>query len=704
MNHFQSSIQPTIVTPPSQTQPVESRQAQVSANSWGRTVTTFFTAFFESLDPREVAPKYKDPAKQVGLPSIGFDKIDHSCGEPKRSVDYAIDVLEFSSLLLKLSPLTTSGGYVDCAIGAFNLLKPCLKELAHQSSDKLHSSLVRYFEDTNTANSQSSSRTPLASGALTKLIVQAAAISTVIGASKASAIGSSAGRPIHILDATTLSEIGVDPDLPLDGHYVLAVNIDASQIKKPIGSQKNPFTGYINGKGRSISNVSQCFIQSLIGKISNVAFINADVQSAEPAGVVACQASGNSAIRFVIVRSSNVSTHANNASAGGIVGEATGNALIGRSAVVSSTVQSSGSQASVGLVAGKVAGNTVIEYPMVFASSAKTSGEFSPCAAVTGDMSESATIKALIIRNTHVSTSGSHCAAAIGAGVIKGPSTKIYALDISGSSVKTQGNQSSLAFAAGVSLNSTMHHVNVLESSLEGTGDHTTQGLIAGGAYGYSTIGDALVLRSTSKSTSNSSVNGVVVGESDQTIHLDFITVAESNLTFGTKVHGDPLEKPLTLCNSKINGKQFSTGDCNQAINHECDYLNLFQVSHEPPASQSMGYAEYLRGFRHALCQGKEGNLSPHPESPSTATRDALLAAGTSGSVALLASLYSIKQWYSGYQNGIRGQDLLWRPLTQAKAFFFAPCRPTPEVEPEVEPEFEQVPLRQIESLGNNGG
>ena len=706
MISIQGSTQRAAVSSqPPNTQPAESRQNQVTVNSWGRTVKAFFTAFVESLDPRDVAPGYKKPDKHVGLPSIGFEKIDHATQQPKRSVDYVIDVLDFATLPLKLTSSTIVPVSLHSAAHTFSLFKPLIRELAHQCSDSLHSSLGRYFEDKNSLKSGCSSSCASTGGTLTKLMLQGAAISALVSAGKAC----ESAESIPVGDAAVLSRIGIDPDLPLNGTYALAGNINANTIKTPIGGPTEPFTGHINGNGFTISNTSACFIQSLNGNISNVVFVNADVQSSRHAGVVACKAFGESKINNVVVKSSRVFTYKDNAPAGGIVGEAEGNTQINRTAVVNSTVKTTGKQGSAALIAGKAAGNSAIAYNLVFDSTAKTSGEFSPCAAVVGEACESVTLKNLVVRETEISTSGLDSVAAVGAGVIKGQRVNLDTLKVSDCSVETQGIHANIGIGAGVSLNGTVRNVFAHNSSIQGSGDYIVMGFGTGGIYGSGQLENIVVAQCNVENSGYFSNSGFGTGESTASVGIIKVTVLNSNLTlsghhpvFASKSGTSP-----TVCGTLVNGEAVSTGNCKAPLFSECAYFKL--SPHDVTHGRSLEYATNSRSVMNDICQtnitvpvteviqsnsSNSSQPTKEPEHVASAVSCGLLSCG----VLLVGALYSIKQWYAGYQNGLRGQELLLQPLIRAKQLFCPPTR----VPVAFDQQLEEIRLRSPQPIEND--
>lgn len=61
---------------------------------------------------------------------------------------------------------------------------------------------------------------------------------------------------IKISSAEELAKIGKDAEYPLDGNYELTQNISLEENWIPIGTEEMPFTGTINGKGNTITNLN----------------------------------------------------------------------------------------------------------------------------------------------------------------------------------------------------------------------------------------------------------------------------------------------------------------------------------------------------------------------------------------------------------------------------------------------------------------
>ena len=123
---------------------------------------------------------------------------------------------------------------------------------------------------------------------------------------------------IKVNNSSVLDKIGRDPAYPLNGSYRQHVDIDASDLSGPIGSESQPFVGEYDGGCHSIEKLRHCFIQKLDGngRIANVRIARAEIYSREKAGLVACELSGRAALGNIRVEHSEVLTDGNHAPAG----------------------------------------------------------------------------------------------------------------------------------------------------------------------------------------------------------------------------------------------------------------------------------------------------------------------------------------------------------------------------------------------------
>ena len=160
---------------------------------------------------------------------------------------------------------------------------------------------------------------------------------TAIGLGAASCLGIVGAAPapdherwIEVTDSSVLEKIGRDPACPLNGNYRQRVDIDASDLSGPVGNESHPFVGKYDGGCHAIKKLRHCFIQKLDGngRIGNVRFARADIDSMEKAGVVTCELSGRAALDNITVEHSELLTNGDNAPAGLGAGVVSRDALI----------------------------------------------------------------------------------------------------------------------------------------------------------------------------------------------------------------------------------------------------------------------------------------------------------------------------------------------------------------------------------------
>ena len=248
---------------------------------------------------------------------------------------------------------------------------------------------------------------------------------TAIGLGAASCLGVVGAAPAYnhedwiAVDCSRVLEmIGHHPAFPLNGRYRQLVDIDASGLSGPVGSETFPFTGEYDGCGHSINKLRHCFVGKLDGhgRIDNVRFAQANIGSSERAGVVACELSGRAALGNVKVEHSAVSTEGSPAGIGaGVVGK---DALInGFSTFNCATITQGG--LSAGAVAGVAYGtinNTRVEKSRVEAL-------YSDAGGGAGRAASGAVIDNTVLVSTALDAYGDSSCAGGGAGVIESGAT-----------------------------------------------------------------------------------------------------------------------------------------------------------------------------------------------------------------------------------------------------------------------------------------
>ena len=184
---------------------------------------------------------------------------------------------------------------------------------------------------------------------------------TAIALGAASCLGTVSGQKqwVDVNDAATLNKIGRDPAYPLDGRYRQTADVDASGMAGPIGNSSYPFVGEYDGQCKLIGNLNHCFVAKLDGSglLRNQVFANASIVSDKPAGVVACQISGQAALFNNVVKESHVTTTEKNAPAGFATAIARGGTVIyGFKLVGPATVRTLRDSSPAGLVVGMAEG------------------------------------------------------------------------------------------------------------------------------------------------------------------------------------------------------------------------------------------------------------------------------------------------------------------------------------------------------------
>ncbi|MBO9482168.1 hypothetical protein, partial [Salinisphaera sp. G21_0] len=92
-----------------------------------------------------------------------------------------------------------------------------------------------------------------------------------------------------INNAEELGKIGRHPDYRLDDTYQQTADIVVTKDYQSIGDDTHPFTGEYDGQCYTISGLSDCFVDTLKGNISDLQFTSANIEkSAKPAGLAAC--------------------------------------------------------------------------------------------------------------------------------------------------------------------------------------------------------------------------------------------------------------------------------------------------------------------------------------------------------------------------------------------------------------------------------
>ncbi len=278
-------------------------------------------------------------------------------------------------------------------------------------------------------------KTSLALGAL-------ASLSSVGGSAPAAT--SDTAPWVKVADAETLSRVCHDVE-SCGNKYQLTKDIDGSQLTQPIGNKTHPFTGKLDGNGHTIGNLFRCLVEHLSaeGSIENLSLIDANINSTAPAGVAACEMSGDARISNIHVERACVATRGENATAAVAVGK------INKGTVTNTTaancrVETSGNKTDAGIGAG---------YQL------------------TGTVTNTTAL------NCTVTTSGEDANAGIGAGRSHATVTDTTAVDCT---VSASGEYSNAGIGAGRSYLATVTNTTALNCRVRASGKKANAGIGAG--------------------------------------------------------------------------------------------------------------------------------------------------------------------------------------------------------------------------------
>ncbi|MBO9497609.1 hypothetical protein J7438_26495, partial [Thalassotalea sp. G20_0] len=211
------------------------------------------------------------------------------------------------------------------------------KEIREEAQEKEPGSKDVPLQQTSTARYQGSQGTKglLALGTL--------ASSFQYANSKPIADGS---EPIKINDAETLGKIGRNSSYPLNGIYQQTADIVITDNYQSIGNDTHPFTGEYDGQNRTISGLSDCFVDTLEGSIRDLHFTCANIiNSWKPTGLAACFVDVTGTVSNI--RAENVHISGEYADAG--IGGGRVKGMVANIMAVNSTVETSGEFAHAGI-------------------------------------------------------------------------------------------------------------------------------------------------------------------------------------------------------------------------------------------------------------------------------------------------------------------------------------------------------------------
>ncbi|WP_163370284.1 hypothetical protein [Endozoicomonas acroporae] len=249
--------------------------------------------------------------------------------------------------------------------------------------------------------------------------------------------------PIKINDTKTLDKIGRDPCYPLNGIYQQTADIVVTQDFQSIGNNTDPFTGEYDGQCRTISALSDCFVATLKGRISDLHLTGANIiNSTKVTGLAACVVDINGTVSGVRAENAHISTD-NYAGIGG--GEVRG--TVANTTAVNSTVKTSGLLAYAGIgggwVTGTVANTTAVN------STVGTSGTDADAGIGGGLVNLGGRVVYTTAVNSRVKTEGDNAHAGIGGGMVDNGGTVANTTAVN-SRVKTSGKNARAGIGEGM--------------------------------------------------------------------------------------------------------------------------------------------------------------------------------------------------------------------------------------------------------------
>ncbi|WOG27046.1 hypothetical protein [Endozoicomonas sp. 8E] len=164
--------------------------------------------------------------------------------------------------------------------------------------------------------------------------------------------------PIEINDAEDLGKIGRNPNYPLNGTYQQTADIVVNKDHKPIGISTwgtflGPFTGKYDGQCRTISGLSDCFVDILKGSISDLQFTRANIKySARPTGLAACVVDGTGTVSNIRAKDVHIVNRGHYADAG--IGGGRVKGMVANIMAVNSTVETVDWLADAGIGGGRL--------------------------------------------------------------------------------------------------------------------------------------------------------------------------------------------------------------------------------------------------------------------------------------------------------------------------------------------------------------
>ncbi len=426
---------------------------------------------------------------------------------------------------------------------------------------------------------------PLALGALASL--------SLAGASTASG----PDTPVEVADAETLGKVCHTEKYSCSKKYRLIKDIDGSQLTQPIGNKTHPFTGELDGGGHMIRSLSHCLVGELAesGRIDRLGFSGTSIRSNDPAGVAACEMSGNATISNIQVEGADITT--NDAPAAIGVGKINGGGTVTNTTAVNCTVKSSGAKSHSGIGAGYQFKGAVIN-TAALKCHVETAGKYAS-AGIGAGYSEEGMVTNTIAVNCHVKTLRRRADAGIGVGYLEqGTVTDTTAVNCTvatandnadaGIGAGTSNNKGTVRHTTAVNCNVTTatgvayagigvgHHedsdvsdTTAINCRVETSGKHAYAGIGAGGANAGTVTKTTAV--NCHIGTKRAGV-GILVGLNVNPKNIANTVVVNS--TFNSAGKDASVNKNAgddsVICNVRINGEQQDNDpECRDWLDHK---------------------------------------------------------------------------------------------------------------------------------------
>ncbi|WP_257297275.1 ZmpA/ZmpB/ZmpC family metallo-endopeptidase-related protein, partial [Endozoicomonas sp. YOMI1] len=417
---------------------------------------------------------------------------------------------EINSLLSYLANLAVVGRFASDQLNAFNACggsipepgthrKNTPDETLENTKDKTRKASQKHDKSaTATLRAGQLPNTPLALGALVGL--------SAVGAAAPSSPDTDSW--IDVPNAEKLGEICHHDVKSCGKKYRLTNNIDGSRLSQSIGSENNPFTGELYGNGHTIGNFSKCLVKKLQGRIVNLALSDANINSTDSAGAVACQMLGSATISNIHVERAYLETRGEKAYAGIVVGRATGGTVTNTNAE-NCNVTTSGEKAHAGIVVGEANGGTVTKTTAVNCR-VTTSGNYAGAGIGAGSSSNS-NVTDTKAKNCRVETSGNYANAGIGAGLSSNSNvTDTTAVNCT---VSTREDFADAGIGAGSSTKSTVTDTTAVNCTVSTREDFAHAGIGAGSSTN-STVTDTTAVECTVLTMEDDANAGIGAGSS----------------------------------------------------------------------------------------------------------------------------------------------------------------------------------------------